>query len=239
MSYFNRYTSSLQQALANVECTTRERRIIDSGEMIEWLCGASRRILAGGRRQFFCGNGASAAFASHMALDWSKNAGVPSPSLSDAALMTAVMNDAGSDQLFALPLRCFASPGDLLVTISSSGNSPNILRAQETARSIGMEVVTLSGLKPDNASRAAGDLNLYIPAKSYGIVECAHQVLLHSWLDSFLGIEEASLEREQDMNLTGSPAHRPKRAAAGNEGIDSPGIAEATVRLHSQPSQQS
>lgn len=204
MSYFKRYTESLHQALAKVECTTREKRALDPGEMIDWLCRASRRIQERGRRQFFCGNGASSSFASHMSLDWSKNAGVPSPCFSDAALLTAVMNDSGADQLFALPLKCHASPGDLLVTISSSGNSPNILRAQEAARGIGMEVVTLSGLKPDNASRSAGDLNIYVPAKSYGIVECAHQTLLHSWLDSFLGIEEGSLEREQDMNLSGS-----------------------------------
>lgn len=203
MSYFERYTSSLSEALGRLEITTLQNDRIDPEEMLERLSQASRNIRQQGRRQFFCGNGASAAFSSHMALDWSKNGGVPTHCISDAALLTAVLNDSGADQLFAIPLRCYASRGDLLVTISSSGNSPNILRALETAREIGMEIVTLSGLKPDNASRSAGDLNLYVPAKSYGIVECAHQVLLHSWLDNFLGIEEWSLEAEQNMNLTG------------------------------------
>lgn len=53
MSYFKRYTESLHQALAKVECTTREKRALDPGEMIDWLCRASRRIQEGGRRQFF------------------------------------------------------------------------------------------------------------------------------------------------------------------------------------------
>ena len=204
MSYYDRYTAALSQALNNVECTTAENLSLNHEEMVDWLCQASRRILAGGRRQYFCGNGASSAFASHMALDWSKNGRVPSPPLSDVSLLTAVMNDSGADRLFSLPLECYATTGDLLITISSSGNSPNIISAQKTARAIGMEIVTLSGLKSDNASRAAGDLNIYVPAKSYGIVECAHQALLHSWLDCFLGIEEDSLEKAQNMNLTGS-----------------------------------
>jgi len=69
----------------------------------------------------------------------------------------------------------------------------------ETAREKGLSVITLSGLKPDNASRKLGDLNLYIPAKTYGVVECAHQILLHVWLDQFMDIREWDRESTQNM----------------------------------------
>jgi D-sedoheptulose 7-phosphate isomerase len=68
------------------------------------------------------------------------------------------------------------------------------------AREKGMGVVTFSGLKPDNQSRKMGDLNFYIPAKTYGIVECAHQVLLHVWLDKYMGVVEWDREGCQNMH---------------------------------------
>jgi D-sedoheptulose 7-phosphate isomerase len=108
-------------------------------------------------------------------------------------------NDLGYEEAFSAPLSWYASSGDRLVTISSSGNSPNILKTIEVARAKGMSVITFSGLKPDNASRKLGDLNFYIPAKTYGIVECAHQVLLHVWLDMFMGVKEWEKTEEQNM----------------------------------------
>ena len=134
-----------------------------------------------------------------MALDWSKNAGVRTISFSDSALLTAVGNDVGYEEVFSTPLRWQAQAGDQLVTISSSGNSPNILRAIETARELGLYIVTLSGLRPDNKSRKMGDLNFYVPAKTYGMVESIHQVLLHLCIDRFMGIKEWSREEEQNM----------------------------------------
>jgi D-sedoheptulose 7-phosphate isomerase len=84
----------------------------------------------------------------------------------------------------------FGEPGDLLATVSSSGNSPNVVNAIAAARKQGLKVITFSGMKPDNKSRRAGDLNFYVPASTYGIVECSHQVLLHAWLDCFMNVRE-------------------------------------------------
>jgi len=80
----------------------------------------------------------------------------------------------------------FANPGDMLTAISSSGNSPNVVAAVEQARDMGLEIVTITGLKPDNKARAMGDLNFYIPASTYGLVEASHQTLLHGWLDLYM-----------------------------------------------------
>lgn len=152
--------------------------------------------------QFFLGNGASAAFAEHMALDWTKNGDVRSQNPSSSVLLTALANDISFQDSFATYLDRYARPGDLVVTISSSGNSENVIRAISKARSMDCKVITLSGLKPDNSSRKLGDVNFYVPARTYGIVECAHQVLLHMMIDAFMGIEEWERTGYQNMNVT-------------------------------------
>jgi D-sedoheptulose 7-phosphate isomerase len=128
--------------------------------------------------------------ASHMAADFSKNCGCRAMAFNDVALMTAVSNDIHYEDCFAIPLARFANLGDILITVSSSGNSPNILNSIQRARSIDMKVITVSGMNPDNSSRGMGDLNFWIPADTYGLVEASHQALLHCWLDTFLELYE-------------------------------------------------
>lgn len=198
-NYYNNYLNAHDTALKGLEITDLEGATLEQDAGFDKLCEISAQIRDADRKKYLVGNGASAAFANHMALDWTKNGGVPTHSFSDSALLTALGNDLGYEESFAAPLDWYAKSGDLLITISSSGNSPNIVKTIEAARSKGMGVVTLSGLKPDNASRQMGDINLYIPAKTYGIVECCHQVLLHVWLDKFMGITEWERDGFQNM----------------------------------------
>ena len=132
---------------------------------------------------YFLGNGASASLASHLSADLAKNGHIHTQVFSDPALITAVSNDCGYDQVFAEPLRRMLNPGDLLVAISSSGRSPNILRAVEVARAMGATIVSLSAMDADNPLRAAGDLNAYLPAREYGHAETGHAAVLHYWMD--------------------------------------------------------
>jgi D-sedoheptulose 7-phosphate isomerase len=143
---------------------------------------------AQGQRIYFIGNGASAMMASHFAADACKNAGLSALAFNDVSLLTAIGNDVSFDEIFALPLGRLARAGDLVIAISSSGNSPNVIRALEKARSIAMQIVTLTGKGADNRARARGDLNFYVPADRYGWVECAHQLILHYWLDQYLNL---------------------------------------------------
>jgi D-sedoheptulose 7-phosphate isomerase len=198
-NYYENYTSAFNAALNALEITNREGARVDPEDAFSNLCQRMDVLRQSGRKQFLCGNGASATLSNHMALDWSKNAGVKTMSFNDSALLTALGNDIGYEEVFSTPLRWYATTGDQLVTISSSGNSPNILRALETARELGLSIVTLSGLRPDNRSRKLGDLNFYVPAKTYGIVESIHQVLLHLCIDRFMGIQEWSRSEEQNM----------------------------------------
>lgn len=139
--------------------------------------------LAAGRSVHLVGNGASAAMASHYAADITKNCGIRANVFTDCALITALGNDNGFENAYAVALDRYALEGDLLVAVSSSGNSPNIVNACREARRLGVEVVTVSGKKPDNAIRALGTLNFYVPAESFSLAESCHAAILHHWTD--------------------------------------------------------
>lgn len=137
---------------------------------------------------YFIGNGASAAMASHMAADACKNGHLRALAFNDPAMLTATGNDFSYDEVFSLPLERLAEAGDLLVTISSSGNSPNIIRALDACPALGVHAITLSGKGADNRSRTRGDLNFYVPLPRNGWTEPAHHVILHYWFDQYLAI---------------------------------------------------
>ncbi len=191
--YFDRYRDALFARIAAVDATTRDGATLGPNTgFAQWLA-LSRAAHASGRTHFFVGNGASATMASHLALDCAKNAGLRALAFNDPASLTALGNDLGYDQTFAAPLRWHGRVGDVLVAISSSGKSPNILAAIAAARECEMSIVTLTGLRPDNPARRIGDVNFFVPGRTYGVVECAHQILLHCWLDAFMGLEEWTL----------------------------------------------
>ena len=132
---------------------------------------------------YFIGNGASASMASHFAADLAKNAHLHTEVFSDLSLITAISNDIGYDWVFAEPLRRRAKKGDMLVAISSSGASKNILFAAEAAQKMGLKIVTLSAMSSENALRSVGYLNIYVPAETYGYAETCHAAILHHWMD--------------------------------------------------------
>ena len=136
------------------------------------------------RKSVYCiGNGASATICSHFAADINKNAGVRAHVFTDAALLTAVSNDISFERVYAEILRLQARSGDMLLTVSSSGNSQNILEAITEAKQMGIVIVTLSAMSPANASRTLGDINIYAPAATYGLAESAHTCILHHVID--------------------------------------------------------
>lgn len=200
VTYSSLYLASLDESLQNTSVTDQAGQQLGLEAGLELINRLSLETQQSHGRLFFAGNGASASFATHMSLDWSKNGGIPVVGMHDAAQLTALANDNGYDEVFAAPVRWHARPEDIVVTISSSGNSPNIVKAIQAAREVGAKVVTYSGLKEDNKSRVMGDVNWFVPAKTYGVVECAHQSLLHMWLDSFMGITEWNREEAQNMN---------------------------------------
>jgi D-sedoheptulose 7-phosphate isomerase len=140
-----------------------------------------------GNKLILIGNGASATMASHFASDFSKNAGIRALAVNDGAMLTALVNDIGPEAVFAQQIEFYAQAGDVLVAISSSGASPNILAAVAEARKRGCSVVTFSGFDPSNPLRQSGGLNFHVPAEEYGFVEVTHTALIHAILDLSLG----------------------------------------------------
>ena len=189
-SYSKLYIASLSKALGAVEATDACGETLAADRALDMLCEWTSELRDRDGTLHLVGNGASAGMASHMAVDWTKNAGVRAVAYNDLAFLTAIGNDLGYEHVFAGPVSWYARQGDLLATISSSGSSSNILRAIETAKEAGCRVITFSGMKRDNASRRQGDMNLFVPALTYGIAECSHQVLLHAWFDRFMGVCE-------------------------------------------------
>lgn len=131
----------------------------------------------------FIGNGGSAGIASHLAIDYSKNGHLPATTFCDASALTCLSNDYGYEHVFAKQIEYHGRQGDLLVAISSSGKSANILNAVTTARSLGCAIVTFSGFTPNNPLSQLGDLNFYVDSHEYGFVEVAHLALGHALLD--------------------------------------------------------
>ncbi len=132
---------------------------------------------------FFIGNGGSSAIASHMTADYMKNGGMNTYSLYDNAVTTCMGNDYGYEYIFSRPMEFLIKEGDLLVAISSSGNSANIINAIETARKKGASVITFTGFEENNKAKRMGDVNVYVPCKKYGIVESIHNLILQQVVD--------------------------------------------------------
>ena len=129
------------------------------------------------------GNGGSAAIASHMHNDLCKAVGIRAIIFNEPSLLTALSNDHGYGCVFERPIELWADSGDLLLAISSSGQSENILRAVRASLAPGCQVITLSGFKSDNPLRGMGHLNFYVPAQDYGLVELVHSGLTHFLTD--------------------------------------------------------
>jgi D-sedoheptulose 7-phosphate isomerase len=176
------YVHALQTAMQALSVRDREGRELGPGGFAA-LSGLTSRVRAAGGFCFFAGNGASASMASHFSADLAKNAGLRTMVFTDPALLTALGNDRCYGDVFSEPVTWYMGTADMLVLISSSGNSPNVLAAAKAARGRGGAVVTLSGMGPDNALRSLGDLNFYVPAATYGLAETAHTAILHHWTD--------------------------------------------------------
>ena len=173
----------LRQALTALEVTDKKNMTIAHDQaFLQWQELATR-TRHDRNTVYLIGNGASASMASHFAADLAKNGGLHTQVFSDLALITAMGNDIGYDHVFSEPLKRRMQPGDMLVAISSSGRSPNILRAVEQAEKCHGRVVTLSAMHPANPLRHAGMLNFYVPVDEYGEAETSHAAILHHWMD--------------------------------------------------------
>jgi D-sedoheptulose 7-phosphate isomerase len=183
----NKYISELIDRLEHTEIwekTDRKCDSYDSGMML--LMEKFTRHKENHTQLFFIGNGGSSAIASHMTADFMKNGGMNTYSLYDNAVTTCMGNDYGYEYIFSRPMEFLVHENDLVVAISSSGNSKNILNAIETAKNRKATVITFTGFQPDNKSKQLGDINVYVPSEKYGIVESIHNLILQQIVDMIM-----------------------------------------------------
>lgn len=184
------YFTDINNALNAMIVTDGKGRQIDSEEGMQQWVDKLKTLREMSGCLFLCGNGASASMAEHFSHDFFQNAKIRTDTCSETAHITAISNDIGYEHVFAYRIERLASGKDLLVTISASGNSPNVIEAIKAAKNKGTFVVTFSGMKENNLSKQMGDINFYVPLDTYGMVESAHAVLLHGGLDLFLDQNE-------------------------------------------------
>jgi len=159
---------------------------------VDALAGAIEEAYREGRTVFLIGNGGSGSAASHFCedlgkgtlTDFERQKRLRVMSLTDnAPYILAWANDVGYERIFSEQLKNLARAGDLLVAISGSGNSPNVLRAVEYARSIGMETFGVTGYDGGKLRKMAGR-SVHVPSFNMGAVEAAHAVVFHYLLDA-------------------------------------------------------
>lgn len=186
MGYEQMYLEKLEEVMGEVEIKDSADRNLSMDEGFSRILDNLSHLDISSNKLIFIGNGGSAAISSHMAIDFWKNGGIPAISFNDGSLLTCIGNDYGYEHVFEKPIEMFAKAGDILIAISSSGSSENILKGVQAAKEIGLFVITMSGFSDSNPLRESGDLNFYVPSGAYGLVEIAHQILSHAILDAHM-----------------------------------------------------
>ena len=145
-----------------------------------------------GKKVILAGNGGSAAIASHCAVDFTKSAGIRCINFNEADLITCFANDYGYEHWLEKALEFYADDGDLVILISSSGKSSNIVSAAKYAVSKGLKLVTFTGFAEENALKGLGQLNLWVNSRAYNVIEMTHQIWLLAVCDLIIGKAEYS-----------------------------------------------
>lgn len=138
---------------------------------------------------YIIGNGGSAAIASHAVIDFMNVGKLSAITLHDSATLTCMANDYGYENAFSNIIKLTLKPKDILIAISSSGQSKNIINAVESAKNLDSTVITFSGFNSNNPLRKMGNINFWCNSKDYGMVEIGHQFLLHNLADKFMDIQ--------------------------------------------------
>ena len=141
------------------------------------------RIKDTNKKIIIAGNGGSHAIAEHISTDFSRTLSRPALSFSSTSMNTCFANDYEYQNALSKYIQTFSTSGDLIILISSSGESQNMINGAKTAKNLNLKLVTLTGFEKNNRLSSLGDINIQIPIKHYNIVENSHQIILTTILD--------------------------------------------------------
>lgn len=171
----NQYIQIYEEILRQLKNVSHEK-IEKTKELILKTKKSDGKIL-------IAGNGGSHAIASHLSADFTKACLIPTLSFSEPSLITCLTNDLSYEEALSKFISSFGKPSDLVILISSSGNSRNIIIAAEIAKKLNMKLVIFSGFSENNKVAKLGDVNIHIPISHYNIVENVHQIILTTIVD--------------------------------------------------------
>lgn len=175
-NFFNNYNNLITECINTID----NQLLVECAELI-------KNVKITGKKVIIIGNGGSAAMASHVAVDLTKAAGCRSITFNEADLLTCFANDYGYDKWVIKALEFYADKGDVIILISSSGNSPNIINGAKWAKDFGLKLITLSGFSENNSLKKIGDINLWAQSTGYNIVEMTHHIWLVAIVDFIIG----------------------------------------------------
>ena len=170
--YFRNYFSKIKSSLDLIEF-----------RKLEEIANLIRKITKLGNKVIVVGNGGSASIASHLTVDFINAAKIKAINFNEPSIITCFSNDYGYENWVAKALDCYADAGDVVILISSSGQSKNMLIGANKAKSIDAGIITLSGFLEDNPLRKLGYINLWVDSKEYNIVEMTHHIWLLAVVD--------------------------------------------------------
>jgi len=194
------YIDILKNLLDHIEISGNSGRYTYQ-EGIHAAMGMLESCRRTGRCLYICGNGGSAGIAQHMTADFLKNGGIRTYNMYGQTTLTCLSNDYSYEYVFSKQIEMLAQEKDVLIAVSSSGESENMIRAIGEMRKIGGTVMTFTGFQAGNRMRSLGDLNVYVPAEHYGMVESVHNLILQQLVDMIM---ETGVERPEQVPTSGN-----------------------------------
>ena len=173
-SFYKNYSKSISDLLNSIDTNL----IDESVELIKKKIKTNNTI-------YIVGNGGSASIASHVSVDFIKVAKVKSLTFNNSNLITCYANDYGYENWVKEAIKAYCLIDDLVILISSSGTSPNILNAAKYCNDTNIDLITLSGFNKDNELNKLGKVNFHVDSKNYNYVEMTHHIILVSIVDIF------------------------------------------------------
>tara|TARA_B100001287_G_C22623752_1_gene501436 strand:+ start:438 stop:980 length:543 start_codon:yes stop_codon:yes gene_type:complete len=171
-SFLKQYQESI---LKDIDVKT----LLSAAELIKKMVNNNGKII-------LAGNGGSAAMSSHVAVDFTKNASIRSINFNEADLITCFANDYGYENWITKALEFYSEPNDLVILISSSGSSMNVVNAAEYCNQNNIDLITLSGFSKDNSLKKLGSINFWVDSVEYNVVEMVHHIILLLLVDGFI-----------------------------------------------------
>ena len=173
-SYLKQYNKSIYELINNVNANL-------IGQSVQLI----QKSIHNKSKVYIVGNGGSASIASHVSVDFAKVARVPSSTFNNSNLITCFANDYGYENWVVEAIKAYTNINDLIILISSSGTSKNIVNAAQYCKDNNIDLITLSGFTKDNPLSTLGNVNFHIESTEYNYIEMSHHIILLALVDIF------------------------------------------------------